>query len=213
MPTEVVHTVILIATVALAFLFPKSGIAQYDLQVFAFLFVVLFIGKRVLKTGKLLDSVIFTFVIFALVNTTGGLDSPFFFLLYFLLFSITLFLEPVTSIPLSLSAVVFFLLFFSQEQGLKPLLSIFSLVFLTPFALFMGKEYEKNLALKKESSKFHQDTYMMLSLMVKNHMKIIKDAAQNFVGDHQLREIDKSAREVESVIEKFEKNEDFEEKK
>lgn len=210
---EVAHTLILIVTVGLAFLFPKSSIATYDLQIYALLFVVLFIGKRAFKTGKLLDSVIFTFVIFSLVNTTGGLDSPFFFLLYFLLFSITLFLEPVTSIPISLSAVIFYLLFFPQEQGLKPLLSIFSLVFLTPFALFMGREYEKNLTLKKESSQFQQDTYMMLSLMVKNHMQSIKDSVQNFVGDHQLKEIENSAKEVEKVIEKFEKNEDFEKKK
>lgn len=205
MSREIGHAMVLVVVIALGFLFPKSALAQYDLQIYAFLFVVLFVGKRMFKAGKLLDSVIFTFVIFALVNTTGGTTSPFFFLLYFLLFSLTLLLEPVVSIPITLAAVIFYLLFYPEKAGLQGLLPIFSLAFLMPFSLFMGKEYERNLILKKKQQAIQQDTFLFLSLMIKNHLKIIKKAAENFMGDHDLREIKNSAKEMDRLIDKFEK--------
>jgi hypothetical protein len=41
-------------------------------------------------------------------------------------------------------------------------------------------------------------------LLLKNHLGNIKEAAQNFVGDHQLDIIKKSAQRMEKLIEKFE---------
>jgi len=208
MPKELVHAVILVIVIALAFLFPKTVLANYDLQLYAFFFIVLFLGKKLFKSGKLLDAIIFTFVIFSLVNTTGGMNSPFFFLLYFLLFSITLLLEPVVSIPVTLSAVIFFLAFYPEKSGLQGLLSVFSLAFLMPFSLFMGKEYEKNLVLKRQQQAQQEDTFLFLSLIVKNHVKTIKKSVENFMGDHDLHEIKKSAQDMECLIDKFEKGED-----
>lgn len=207
MPKEWAHAFVLVIVIALAFLFPQSALAQYDLQLYALLFIVLFAGKRLLKSGKLLDSVVFTFVIFSLVNTTGGTTSPFFFLLYFLLFSLTLLLEPVVSIPITMAAVIFFLLFYPEKSGMQGLLSVFSLAFLMPFSLFMGKEYEKNLVLKKKQQEAQQDTFLFLSLMIKNHLKTIKNSIENFMGDHDLHEIKKSTQDMERLIEKFERGE------
>lgn len=207
MPKELAHGVILVVVVALAFLFPQSALVTYDLQIYALLFIVLFAGKRFFKAGKLLDSVIFTFVILSLVNTTGGALSPYFFLMYFLLFSISLLLEPVVSIPLTLSTVIFFFIFYADKSGFQGMLPIFSLVFLMPFSLFMGKEYEKNMILKNKNQALQQDTFLFLSLMVKNHLKNIKSSVENFMGDHDLQEIKKAANDMDRLIEKFEKQE------
>lgn len=207
MQKEFFHAVILVFVVALAFLFPKSVLAQYDLQLYAILFIILFLSKRFLKNEKLIDAVIFTFVIFALVNTTGGSTSPFFFLLYFLLFSITLLLEPVISVPLTITSVIFFLLFYPEKTSMQGLLSVFSLVFLMPFSLFMGKEYERNLVLKKKNENLQQDALLFVSLVLKNHLKTIKNAVENFMGDHDLHEIKKSTQDMERLIDKFEKGE------
>ncbi len=208
MPKELAHGVILVVVVALAFLFPQTALATYDLQLYALLFIVLFAGKRFLKRGKLLDAVIFTFVILSLVNTTGGALSPYFFLMYFLLFSVSLLLEPVVSIPLTLATVIFFFVFFPEKSGLQGMLPIFSLAFLMPFSLFMGKEYEKNTTLKKKNQTLQQDTFLFLSLMVKNHLKTIKNSVENFMGDHDLHDIKKATNDMERLIEKFEKQED-----
>ncbi len=72
----------------------------------------------------------------------------------------------------------------------------------------MGKEYEKNLVLKRQQQAQQEDTFLFLSLIVKNHVKTIKKSVENFMGDHDLHEIKKSAQDMERLIDKFEKGED-----
>ena len=204
------HSIILIATIAITFLFPKTNLAQYDVQIGAILFIFLFLAKRYFiprdTPSKLMESVIFTMIVLGIVNTTGATESPFFFLIYFLLFSISLLLEPVISITSTLALIVFFLMSIPQNQSLKNLLPIFSLAFLTPFAMFMGQEYTQISKLKSQNSKLKEDTFLMLSLMLKNHIKNIKNAVENFMGDRELHEIKKSAHRMEKVIEEYEKS-------
>lgn len=209
MRREIVHALILVVVIAFSFLFPKTPLAQFDLQITAFLIVIFLGAKRFFKLGRLLESVIFTLIVMILVNTTGGLNSQFFFLLYFLLFALALLLEPIISAVATLAIIVFFALTESLGADFKSFIPVFSLAFLTPFALFMGKEYERNLELKAQSIKSQQDTFLFLSLMLKNHLKTIKSAVENFMGDHQLSDIKKSTREMEKLIEKFEKGENI----
>ncbi|MBI3366429.1 hypothetical protein HY041_02265, partial [Candidatus Roizmanbacteria bacterium] len=189
---------------------PKTNLAQYDIQIAAILFIFLFVAKRFLihkdTPSRLMESVIFTMIILGTVNTTGGTGSPFFFLIYFLLFSISLLLEPVISISATLSLVIFFLFSLPENQNLKSLLPIFSLAFLTPFAMFMGQQYGQNEKLKVKSQKLEEDALLFLSLMLKNHIKNIKDAVENFMGDKELHEIKKTAQKMEKIIEEYEKN-------
>ncbi len=230
MPKEIIHSVILIAAIGLAFIFSKTNLAQYDLQIAAFLFIVLFIGKHIKQREKekntpnntkerltkkilvgnggdrslLLESVIFTLIVLGIVNTTGGTSSPFFFLIYFLLFSLSLLLEPIISITTTLALIIFFLVNLPPDQSFRSLLPIFSLAFLTPFALFLGEEYLQVKKLEVRSKKLETDTFLFLSLMLKNHLKNIKSAIENFMGDHQLEIIRKSAQRMEKLIDKFE---------
>lgn len=208
MTQEIVHSVILIITIGLAFLFPKTNLAGYDLQISALLFIILFVSKRFIVTNnasRLIESVIFSFVAVLIVTTTGGSASPFFFLLFFLLFSLTLMLEPVISITTTISLIVFFLLALPEDQNFQSLLPIFSLAFLTPFALYMGQEHIKYQKSKLKSQKLQEDTFLFLSLMLKNHIKNIKSAVENFMGDHELETIRKNCQRIEKLIEKFEK--------
>ncbi len=209
MSKEIIHSIILIATIAITFLFPKTNLAQYDLQIAAVLFMVLFMAKKfVVRNGGhrslLLESVIFTMIILGIVNTTGGTDSPFFFLVYFLLFSVSLLLEPVIAISTTLALVIFFLFSLPENQNLKSLLPIFSLAFLTPFAMFMGQEYIEAQKSKLKAQNLENDTFLFLSLMLKNHIKNIKTAVENFMGDRELGVIRKSVNQIEKLIEKFE---------
>ncbi len=204
---EIIHAIVLIITITISFLFPKTGLAKYDLQIYAILFIILFVAKRFIskhQTSRLLESVIFTFIIILVVNTTGGLESPFFFLLYFLLFSLSLLLEPVISITTTLSLVIFFLLTANQNESIQRLIPLFSLAFLTPFAMFMGNEHIKNQRLKAQGQRQKEDTFLFLSLLLKNHLKNIKLAVDNFIGDNELGIIKKSVNRMEKLIDKFE---------
>jgi len=210
MSKEIIHALILVLTIVLAFIFPKTNLAQYDLQISAGLFIVLYLSKNFFISkntySRLIESVIFTLIIMGVVNSTGGLTSPFFFLVYFLLFSLALILEPIISITTTVTLIIFFLLNLPSNQDFKTLIPIISLAFITPFAMFMGQEKVESDKLKDKSEKTKEDTFLFLSLLLKNHLKNIKEAAQNFVGDHQLEIIKKSARQMEKQIEKFENN-------
>jgi len=210
MPKEIVHVIILIFTIALGFLFPKSALAQYDIQIAASLFLFFFLVKKLAlpnsEPARLLESVIFTLIVLLIVNTTGATQSPFFFLIYFLLFSLSLLLEPVISMTTTLTLIVFFLFSLPKDQNFSILLPIFSLAFITPFALFLGKEYEENQKLKVKSQKSKEETFLFLSLILKNHLRNIQEATENFIGDHQLSMIKKQAEKIEKLIDKFEKS-------
>ena len=210
MTQEIIHSIILIATIAVSFLFPKTSLAQYDLIISAGLFIVLFLVKKIISVNhprsRLIESVIFTFVVLTIVNTTGGITSPFFFLLFFLIFSLSLLLEPVISVVSTLALIIFFILFLPEGQSFKSLLPIISLAFLTPFALFLGEEYIEIKKSKIKNQKLQENTFLFLSLILKNHLKNIKQALENYMGDHELEIIKKTVNRMEKLIEKFEKS-------
>ncbi len=208
MAKEITHALILIFAVALTFIFPKTNLAQYNLQISAGLFILLYLTKNFIVSkniySRLIESVIFTLVIMGIVNSTGGLDSPFFFLIHFLLFSLSIILEPIIPITTTVTLIIFFLLDLPQGQNFNILMPIISLAFITPFAMFLGQEKLESEKLKIKSEKTQENTFLFLSLLLKNHLKNIKEAAQNFVGDHQLEIIKKSVQRMEKLIEKFE---------
>lgn len=210
MSKEIIHSVILIVAVVLAFIFPKTGLGKYDLQISAGLFVFMYLVKRFFlkrsEYSRLIESVVFTLICLSVVNSTGGVSSPFFFLTYFLLFSLSLMLEPVISIIVTLTLIVFFLMTLPPAQDIKSLLPIISMAFLTPFALYMGQEHIEAKKTKEKNERLEEDAFLFMSLMIKNHIKNIKEAVENYVGDHELDIIKKSANRMEKLIEKFEKN-------
>lgn len=198
MKRELLHSIILVLAIAFSFLFAKSPYAQYDLQLAATLFITLFLVKRFVRSTRVFEATIFTLIVFIIVNTTGGLQSQFFFLTYFLLFALSLLLEPVESIITTLTAILFFLIYFPQNYTFDSLIPLLSMALLTPFAMFMGQEFIK-------SEKNKKDTFLFLSLLMKNNLKSIKESIENFMGDKELGEIKKSTRNMEKLIEKFEK--------
>lgn len=214
MTYEIIHSVILILTIFLAFVMSKTSLSQYDLEIAAGLFILLYISKRIFtdsRKSKLVESVVFTFIIVGVINTTGDLKSPFFFLIYFLMFALSLLLEPVISIVTSLTLVVFFLFTLGPGEPITNLMPIFALALLTPFALFTGQEYIKYHAEKKKASileeaKSHQEeqSFLFLSLILKNHLKQIEQSVENFTGDHELHSIRKQAREMNKLIDAYE---------
>ena len=209
MTKEIIHALILVFAIVLTFIFPKTNLANYDLQITAILFIILYSVKRFIVAkdiySRLIESVVFTLIIMGIVNSTGGLTSPFFFLIYFLLFSLSLILEPIISITTTVTLIIFFLLNLPANQDFRTLMPIISLAFITPFAMFMGSEHIESQKSKVKSQKLQEETFLFLSLLIKNHLKNIKEALENFVGDHQLEIIKKSAQRMEKLIEKFEK--------
>lgn len=79
--------------------------------------------------------------------------------------------------------------------------------------MFLGQEHIRSEKLKIKSEKLQntvsanqEQTFLFMSLMIKNHLKSIKEAVEDFMGDHELHKIKKHTREMERLIEKFEKS-------
>jgi hypothetical protein len=216
MSLEIFHSIILILTITFSFILIKTPFYRYDLHITALIFIVYFLAKRILPklpitnyqllSSRIVDSIIFTLIILNIVNSSGGTKSPLFFLNYFLIFALSLILEPIISITTTLTLVIFYLLSLPENQSIQELLPIFSLPFLTPFAMFLGQEYVENIKLKTKNEKLEEDSLLFLSLIIKNHLKNIKKAVENFMGDHELEQIKKSTHRMEKLIEKFEKS-------
>lgn len=216
MQTEITHSFILMLVMGASFIFSKSQLSNYQLQVSALFFIVYFLLKKFsneksIFEHKLFDAIVFTFIIISIVITTGGINSPFFFLTYFLIFALTLLLEPLIAISTTLSLVILFLLSIPEGQTLDALIPLFALPFLSPFALFLGQEYQKVLQqkkqitlLKEKNTNTRKETFFFMSLILKDHIKTIKDALDNFVGDNEIQKIRNATHRVEKLIDEYE---------
>jgi len=128
--------------------------AFYTLQVVALLIIIYLLKPTLLKNFQIsldLENKINAFVLTStsllLIFSTGGAESPFFFMLYFLLFGIAFLFQPKITLAYS---IILITLLSNQIESPQNLLRLFSLIFITPLALFFGKQYLQNLEAKKE---------------------------------------------------------------
>ena len=190
-----VNTIFLIISVALVYLWtthPTSSL--YTLQLVALFLLAYFVNYFMQARLKSIPSrratltinaVIFSTVILLLVASTGGLGSPLFFLIYFLLFGVSLMFEPDVAISLTVILTIFFLILPTDEPLASYFIQISSIVLLAPLAIFFGREYLKLLEaerkitiLKKDSKSLeHQETdsLLWLSLNLKSALHSILD--------------------------------------
>lgn len=190
-----VNAFFLLASLFLVYFWTENpATSLYTLQLIA-LFVLLYFLNQLLSRGQpnlFLNTLIFTIVILLLVSTTGGLGSPLFFLVYFLLFGTALLMETELTIFFTLALVVFFL-FLNPLDNLNNLIALASLLFISPLAFFFGKQYlqvlkdkkrieilektdrEMKKALKREET----DSLLWLSLELKKGLlRIIEKTSQ-----------------------------------
>lgn len=144
-----VNSLVLTISALFAFIWTQNTtLHDYTLQLVALIAIVYFVieylsrsGKKVLlENNKTIQITTLSFVVFILVFSTGGFDSPIFFLVYFLLFGVALLLEPVEAIILAIIATVLLYLDSSGDL-LSNLIQISSLFLITPLAVIFGRQY------------------------------------------------------------------------
>ena len=139
------HSIFLIITIALVFLWAISPYETFSVQIAASLFS-LFIVKFAFRehisphTDSLLDSAILTALVLTIVSATGGLISPVFFLVYFLLFILSLLMTPTIPLIISFVLIVYFL-FTSPVTSQTDLLPLLSFPLITPLAVYFGRQH------------------------------------------------------------------------
>jgi len=151
-----------------------SSLAPQAIALLAILIFIFNFKKRHWQLTLFFASVLCNLLIFQ----TGYLNSTLFFLLYPLLFAISLFFSP--TISLSYTAVLALLLSPSLNSGTN-LITLSSLFLISPLALLFGQQYLKNLVqdqkildLRQKDKKTaqqlaHQETNTLLWLTLKLH--------------------------------------------
>lgn len=150
---SLIHSLIISITVTIMFFWVSNPLlAAHSLQLAALLLVTFIITHRVLKPDsfKLAESTTSTMAVILVTYATGGITSSLFWLNYFLLFELSLLLEPIIAIVLTITLFLFY--FFTLEPSLSPfqLISLTAFLFMTPLAYFFGRLYETNSNQKKE---------------------------------------------------------------
>lgn len=197
------HTLFLLIAVALAFFWTSNPhLSYYNLQLIAVFIVFFFVNQIIArhhrhKINLTIDAVIFTVIILLLVISTGGLTSPLFFLIYFLMFGLSLLFEPLISFSLAAVLMLFFLFTPTKEEPLKEALQLFSLLLITPIAMFFGKQYLKVLQdeekikileeeeeiLEQQIKKEETDVLLWTSLELKRGLTEILDQTSYLLAD------------------------------
>lgn len=137
------HSLILTVSLIFSFVWTKNEtLASYNLQLIA-LVIIIYFGARFFVKKTLLDIAALSLIIFILVFSTGALSSPLFFLLYFLLFGLSLLFEPASSLFLVLLLTILFLIVPERADLLHELLQLASLFMIIPLAVIFGKQYIK----------------------------------------------------------------------
>src|SRR3989338_7979570 len=200
----------LVLVVFVSFLVSLSGLKAYYLEFLA-LGCVLFLALRRFGTGlgqrliNVAQSILFTFTILYVVLSTGGLQSPYFFFVYFLLFGLSLLLDPFVSLSTALAIVGLFLSQFSAGKSLSELLPVVALPFLVPFALYLGQEHRMLQKEHEVRTVEKEDAMLFVSTIMKGHLDELQKVVQGFTGDHDLHTMMRMIRRMKTLIDKYEK--------
>ena len=142
------HSLLLLASFVVVFIWQNSQLAQYSIPFIGFLvFMFLLISirnKQNLNLGGPVNFFILNIVLLLFIFSTGGLNSNLFFLLYFLLFAAAFIMDPksVFIFPLSI-IVIFWTQIFQNDVGAN-VIKMASLSILSPLAYFFGVQFRKN---------------------------------------------------------------------
>jgi len=144
-----VHSLFLLSAVILTWFWTSSPhLSLYNLQLIAAFIIFYFLSHFLSRSAPLtsaIDAIIFTIIILLLVSSTGGLNSPLFFLIYFLLFAVSLLFEPLITLVLTAAIFVFF---WPNPLALNALIQLSSVILILPLSIFLGRQYLKVLETK-----------------------------------------------------------------
>lgn len=204
------HSLFLLTAVVLAFFWTNSPtLSPYTLQLVAAFVLLFFLNQFFFRrqrknkipfaqrTTLTIDGMILTLVVMLLVYSTGGLTSPLFFLVYFLMFGLALIFEPLITLTLASAMILFFLLTPTKQEPLNEALQLFSLLLITPLALFFGSQYlkllesEEKIKILKEEAEITEEqiaqtetnTLLWTSLNLKEGITEILDEVSNLLAD------------------------------
>lgn len=138
-------------------------------------------------TGSNVEVFVITVTVLLIIFLTGGLGSPLYFLLYFLLFGIVFLFEPTAVFVLTIGMVLVFVPSVQDGDLVSNIIKLGSLAFLSPISYFFGREFIRRERLNSEvSDKTGQ--------ILEDVKTLKKDATQD--DEDELEDIEKQVEEL-----------------
>jgi len=172
----VVYGFILLCGVFISFIFTQGPFSNLTLQLLALVTIgytfIQFLARKTKLTNKpIIDAFLLTFFVHLILFSSGGLSSPAFFLIYFLLFGIALLFDPTSAVILAFISS-FFLFTSRSGELLADFLSLSSLFLIAPLAQIFGSQYI-NLTLSEQKNSLLTKTKDLLEKEVNQQEDVV----------------------------------------
>lgn len=173
---QIVSIILFFIVSSISFIFSISGYLYFAPQLIAIIAVAIIILYFTKRTFSLhLVALLINIIIFS----TNGLNSPFFFLIYFFLFIIA-FQNPSSS---TLAYSLFLVLIMSQSlNSLNSVITLSSLLLVSPLAWFMGRQFAQKSKNEKIIANDETDILLWHSLKLKTGLYQIIDSASELLS-------------------------------
>lgn len=193
-----VHSLFLFTSIVATYAWTKNQtLSALNLQAAGLLILFYFAGRLFASNrGKILqvfDAVIFTSLILFITLSTGGIHSPLFPLIYFLLFAISLIFEPLQAFLMSLFLAAVYTIDLSFQFDTIALVNLVTLALIAPLATIFGKKYlqtQESLGkikiLDQVISDEETDTLLWLSTKAKPTLVNLLDTTSLIISSNLL---------------------------
>lgn len=176
MMSQIISIILFFLISLFSFFFSVSNFLYFAPQLIALVSITLLI---LYFTKKTLSIHLIALLVNIIVFATNGLNSPFFFLIYFLLFFIA-FQNPATT---TLSYSFFLVLILSQSlNSFLSVISLSSLLLITPLAWFIGKQFLAKIKDDQIISADETDVLLWHSLKLKTGLCQIIDSSSELLS-------------------------------
>lgn len=192
MPAKSLQTLLLTLTIVLIFAWTQSPVLNsYNLQLTGAL-ILLYFGSK-LFLHKLTRSIFFTTIVLIsivllLIFSSGGISSPIFFVLDFLMFAIALLIAPNQAAVASFIIVSILLWQNSTNLTSPMIIDLLSLILMTPLAIIFSNVYLKFLAsegkisfLKKTIKDEQNDSLLWISTTAKPSLATVLNSLTDII--------------------------------
>ena len=139
---------IVLGSFILVFVWQNSQLAQYSIPFVGFLvFLFLLISfkrKQNLNLGGPVNFFILNTILLLFIFSTGGIVSPLFFLIYFLLFAAAFIMDPRSVFIIPIGLIIIFWSQVFEGDVTANIIKMASISILSPLAYFFGVQFKKN---------------------------------------------------------------------
>lgn len=204
----IIQSFVLILSFLFVFAWQQTILSTYTVPVLGLLILIyLFFSAR--KRGRafleLGDSPWSIFalnsLIFLLIFSTEGINSPIFFLLYFLGFGIAFVFEPMAIFVFILGTILVFLPDALKNDITTNFLKVGSLVLISPLAYFFGSEFRKNDLQGEEIEKIQERTKEAADTIAKEVEEVVEEEKNlSAASTERLNEVLEEAEDLREEI-------------